>query len=351
MATFALVKKRPIYEQNTLADLWQKFCDGVVGQDAAKEEFKPFFDSIYYQQKLGKPEHTCYGAFLLCGPTGVGKGEFARSLATTIHGSSRHILTINCGEYHASHEMARLVGAPPGYLGHRETQAILSQARINAVSSDQSPISIILWDEIEKAHPDIYKPILSILDRAEMRLGDNNLVRLENTLHIFTSNLGNKYEADSKTFLLKEAISEHYNEKSQRREINNYFKKEFLGRLTQSFFFKPFTKQELLRLYNLEIEKLFHHPVQGAYFKQINISSIRSTKAAIDKILDLSKTGEFGARDLQVKLKSNFGTLALEKIYNLVEEHDGQKMKECTLEFDYKRDRFSCVVKESTNGN
>ncbi len=344
-------KIHEIHKETDLEKMWLTFCDGIIGQEDVKTTFRPYFDSIFYKNRLGKPSDTTYGAFLLCGPTGVGKGEFARSLAQTLHSSSRNLLTINCGEFAAQHEVARLLGAPPGYLGHRETQALLSQSRINSVSSDQSVISIILWDEIEKAHPDIFKPILSILDRANLRLGDNNLVNCDKTLHIFTSNLGNKYEADSNTFLLKETLSTDYKQKQQKGAINKHFKKEFLGRMTANLFFKSFDHSELRQLFDLEVEKLFHVPCCNALDFGIRIESLEATKAVSTRIIELSNTEEFGARELTHQINKTIGIMGLAKLYSLCKYSSNRGSY--ILKFDYKKDKFSCeaIILDENNEN
>lgn len=324
----------------SLETLWGNFCDGIVGQKDVKAEFRPYFESIFYKQFLGKPDNTTFGAFLLCGPTGVGKGEFARSLAQTLHKSQRNILTINCGEYGNEHEVARLLGAPPGYLGHKETQAMLSQSRINSVSSEFSTISVVLWDEIEKAHANIFKPILSILDRANLRLGDNNLVNCERTLHIFTSNLGNRYDADTNTFLMKETLTEDYKQKLQKSAINKHFRKEFLGRMTGQLFFKSFTDSEMRALFDLELEKIFYVPCSTALHSGVVIPSLEATKSTVNRILELSNTSEFGAREITHQINKSIGIIGLAKIYELTTWPT--KPGTYKLKFDFKKDKFSC---------
>src|SRR6202022_1432919 len=116
------------------------------------------------------------GVFLLLGPTGTGKTKTVEALAEILHGSSKSLLKIDCGEFQMEHEVAKLVGAPPGYLGHRETQPMLPQPKLNAAASESSDISLVLFDEIEKAAPSMTRLLLSILDKATLRLGDNTSV-------------------------------------------------------------------------------------------------------------------------------------------------------------------------------
>ena len=125
-----------------------------------------------YQAGLA-PEGRPVGVFLLLGPTGTGKTKTVEALAEVLHGSEKNVLKIDCGEFQMEHEVAKLIGAPPGYLGHRETQPMLTQQKLNAVTSDKSSLSIVLFDEIEKAAPSMTRLLLGILDSANLRLGDN----------------------------------------------------------------------------------------------------------------------------------------------------------------------------------
>jgi len=329
--------------------MWATFCSGLIGQQEVKENFKPYFESIFYQASLGKIENSTYGGFLLCGPTGVGKGEFARALAKTFHGSTRNILTINCAEFHSQHEVARLLGAPPGYLGHRETQAMLSQGRLNAVSSDKSSISIILWDEVEKGHRDIFNSVLSILDRAELRLGDNNLVNFSRTLHIFTSNLGNSYDEDAKAFLVKEERDSSHKKNLQRAAINKFFRKEFLGRMTSTFYFKAFDNEALSTIFDNELDKFFAVPCASLSSTGSEIIEFVYTDEVKTKILELSNTAEFGARELIHQIRKTVGILGLREIYNLACDYD--KSGQFRLKFALKNGEFICKLQEVKQAN
>ena len=128
-----------------------------------------------YQAGLA-PEGRPIGIFLLLGPTGTGKTKTVEAIADVLHGSERNLVRIDCGEFQMEHEVAKLIGAPPGYLGHRETHPLLTQQRLNASTSERSNISIILFDEIEKAAPSMTRLLLGVLDKATLRLGDNTVV-------------------------------------------------------------------------------------------------------------------------------------------------------------------------------
>jgi ATP-dependent Clp protease ATP-binding subunit ClpA len=136
------------------------------------------------------PEGRPAGVFLLLGPTGTGKTRTVEALAEVLHGTEKHLLRVDCGEFQMEHEVAKLIGAPPGYLGHRETPAMLTQQKLGAVTSESSNLALILFDEIEKAAPSMTRLLLGVLDKALLRLGDNTSVNFERTLIFLTSNLG-----------------------------------------------------------------------------------------------------------------------------------------------------------------
>src|SRR5450755_2774603 len=169
--------------ENLIAVLSQK----VVGQPAATRVIVPYIQ--IYQAGLA-PEGRPVGVFLLLGPTGTGKTKTVEALAEVLHGSEKNVLKVDCGEFQMEHEVAKLIGAPPGYLGHRETQPILTQQKLNSVTSEKCALSIVLFDEIEKAAPSMTRLLLGVLDKATLRLGDNTAVNFERTLIFLTSNIG-----------------------------------------------------------------------------------------------------------------------------------------------------------------
>src|SRR5438874_7546153 len=171
--------------ENLTAVLSQK----VVGQPAATRVIVPYIQM--FQAGLA-PEGRPVGVFLLLGPTGTGKTKTVEALAEVLHGSEKNVLKIDCGEFQMEHEVAKLIGAPPGYLGHRETQPMLTQQKLNAVTSDRCGLSLVLFDEIEKAAPSLTRLLLGVLDRGVLRLGDNSVVNFEKSLVFLTSNLGAK---------------------------------------------------------------------------------------------------------------------------------------------------------------
>lgn len=177
--------RKPAMEST--ADLASQLSRRIVGQPAAIRQIIPYIRM--FEAGLA-PEGRPVGVFLLLGPTGTGKTRTVEALAEALHGSEKCVLKVDCGEYQMDHEVAKLIGAPPGYLGHRETVPMLTQQKLHAVTSERSKLSLVLFDEIEKAAPSLTRLLLGVLDRATLRLGDNTTVNFENSLIFLTSNLG-----------------------------------------------------------------------------------------------------------------------------------------------------------------
>src|SRR4051794_626562 len=186
--TLAVRAKRSIAQESS-SGIGAALEQLLIGQTDAVEAIVPF---IQMHQAGLSPEGRPIGVVLLLGPTGTGKTRTVEALAEVLHGSSKNLLRVDCGEFQMEHEVAKLIGAPPGYLGHRETQAMLNQQKLNSVASENCDISIVLFDEIEKAAPSMTRLLLGILDKATLRLGDNTTVNFEKTLIFLTSNLGAK---------------------------------------------------------------------------------------------------------------------------------------------------------------
>ncbi|MFN2491922.1 MAG: AAA family ATPase [Pyrinomonadaceae bacterium] len=168
-------------------DLNKLLAGKVVGQSAATLAIVPY---VYMYQSGLAPEGRPAGVFLLLGPTGTGKTKTVEAIAELLHGSEKKLVKIDCGEFQMEHETAKLVGAPPGYLGHRETPPLLNQQQLSDATSDECDLALVLFDEIEKAASSITGLLLGILDKGVLRLGDNSSVNFEKTLIFFTSNLG-----------------------------------------------------------------------------------------------------------------------------------------------------------------
>lgn len=169
------------------ATVSEQLAAKLVGQPRAIESLVPHLET--YRAGLS-PAGRPAGVFLLLGPSGTGKTRTVEALAELLHGSASHVLRIDCGEFQAEHEVAKLLGAPPGYVGHRESPPMLTQKRLAEVTSPACDLSLVLFDEIEKAAPSIATVLLGILDKASLRLGDGTTVDFEKSFIFLTSNLG-----------------------------------------------------------------------------------------------------------------------------------------------------------------
>src|ERR1017187_6180547 len=159
----------------------------IVGQDEAVEQIV----NIYQMHTTGMNAHgRPVGTFLFLGPTGSGKTRIVEATAECLLKNPRAVVKIDCGEFQHSHEIAKLIGSPPGYLGHRETHPLLSQEVLNQHQTDQMKISFVLFDEIEKASDALWNLLLGILDKATLTLGDNRKVDFSKAMIFMTSNLG-----------------------------------------------------------------------------------------------------------------------------------------------------------------
>src|SRR3954449_7042446 len=159
----------------------------IVGQDQAVEKVVEIYQM--FLAGLNAPGRPV-GNLLFLGPTGSGKTRVVEAVAESLFGDPRAIIKIDCAEFQHSHEIAKLIGSPPGYLGHRETHPLLTQEALNQWHTEKLKLSILLFDEIEKASDALWQLLLGILDKATLTLGDNRRVDLSNCLIVMTSNLG-----------------------------------------------------------------------------------------------------------------------------------------------------------------
>src|ERR1044072_6117509 len=159
----------------------------IVGQDSAIEKVVEIYQM--FLAGLNAPGRPV-GNFLFLGPTGSGKTRVVEAMAESLFGDSRACIKIDCAEFQHSHEIAKLIGSPPGYLGHRETHPLLTQEALNQWHTEKLKLSILLFDEIEKASDSLWQLLLGILDKATLTLGDNRRVDMSQCIIIMTSNLG-----------------------------------------------------------------------------------------------------------------------------------------------------------------
>ncbi len=275
--------------------------ESILGQDCAIDTIVPYVELAAAGLA---PEGRPAGVFLLLGPTGTGKTRTVEALARVLHGSDRHVLRIDCGEFQLDHEVAKLIGAPPGYLGHRETRPVLSQQKVNAVTSERSPLSLVLFDEIEKAAPSFQRLLLGVLDRATLKLGDNTSVNFENSLIFLTSNLGARgMMAELAGGIGFSAGQEQPGAQRQNKlrrialnAVRKRFSPEFVNRIDEVVTYQPLDRKALEGILKLQLSVLqdhIHSRLGPAGF------DLQLTARARKLLLSEGTSMEYGARELK----------------------------------------------------
>jgi CheY-like chemotaxis protein/energy-coupling factor transporter ATP-binding protein EcfA2 len=247
-----------------IEDLTAVLSQKVVGQPAATSVIVPYIQM--FQAGLA-PEGRPVGVFLLLGPTGTGKTKTVEALAEVLHGSEKNLLKVDCGEFQLEHEVAKLIGAPPGYLGHRETQAMLTQQKLNAVTSEKCCLSLVLFDEIEKAAPSMTRLLLGVLDKGVLRLGDNTTVNFEKSLVFLTSNLGARemlHEINPEFGFQSVKTAERKDLTGKLQNIalvsvRKRFSPEFVNRIDCIITYQPLTAESLSAILDHHITDLQNH--------------------------------------------------------------------------------------------
>jgi len=280
-------------------DLTHILCQKVVGQNAAMQCIVPYIEM--YQAQLS-PEGRPAGVFLLLGPTGTGKTRTVEAVAEVLHGS-RLLLKIDCGEFQQEHEIAKLIGAPPGYVGHRETSAILTQANIDAVTTPDSDLAVILFDEIEKAAPSFTRLMLGVLDKGLIRLGDNNTSNFERTLIFFTSNIGAsemmKEMQEGIGFRGKAADPDGLAKRIEHvgvAAVRKRFSPEFVNRLDAVITYSPLQTESLRLILDQLIAELQDHVNTRLADRCF---TVQVTEESCQFLLDKGTSAEYGARELR----------------------------------------------------
>jgi ATP-dependent Clp protease ATP-binding subunit ClpA len=288
--------------------LASRLTELLVGQPEAIETIIPY---IQMHQAGLAPDGRPMGVVLLLGPTGTGKTRTVEALAEVLHGSNKNLLKVDCGEFQMEHEVAKLVGAPPGYLGHRETQPMLSQAKVNGVSSENSDVSLILFDEIEKAAPSMTRLLLGILDKATLRLGDNSTVNFERCMIFLTSNLGaksiqraNKPDFGYEAMLPAPIGNDHSRLQSiGMAAVRRKFSPEFVNRIDSVITYNPLGRpacEEILDQILADFGRLIQARLGMRAFR------LACTPAARSQMLDVGVSLDFGARELKRTVQRNF---------------------------------------------
>jgi len=289
------------------SDIAKALSRRLVGQPAAIAAVVPYVEM--YRARLA-PEGRPAGIFLLLGPTGTGKTKTVEALADVLHGSPKKLLKVDCGEYQMEHEVAKLLGAPPGYLGHRETQPLLTQQKLSGSASESCDLSILLFDEIEKAAPSLVRLLLGVLDKATLRLGDSTVVNFEKTIIFMTSNLGARDMSQQlrpdfgfESILPRngvEALEDQEGsgklERIGKTAVRKNFSPEFINRIDSLVTYRPLDADALSAILDQHIDDLQEHIQRRLGERAFRIEvPPRSRKF----LLDTGTSPEYGARELK----------------------------------------------------
>lgn len=228
----------------------------LFGQDEAVDAVLDRME--IYRAGMADPEKPPVVAFL-AGPTGVGKTNLVQRLAESLHGSQWSMIRIDCAEFQHSHEIAKLIGSPPGYLGHRETHPLLSQDRIRGLVSEECKLSIVLFDEIEKASDSLWRLLLGILDNGRMTNGDNSVVDFTSSAIFMTSNVGQRKASEARSrfgFSGTDAPGPRNEFEVYRRAMREKFDPEFNNRVGDPVVFNRLSGDLLYEIAKSEIEEV-----------------------------------------------------------------------------------------------
>ena len=306
-------------ERTKLLGLEDELHKRVVGQD---EGVRLVTDAILRSKAGIKDPTKPIGSFLFLGPTGVGKTELAKTLAATLFDDEQNMVRIDMSEYMEKYSVSRLIGAPPGYVGYEEGGQLTEAVR-------RKPYSVVLFDEIEKAHPDVFNVLLQVLDDGRITDSQGRTVDFKNTILIMTSNIGSPY--------LLDGIDEKGDIKPEAQEqvmgdLRGHFRPEFLNRLDEIIMFKPLTKDNIGKIIDLMVKELSDRLADQEL-------SLELTDAAKQMVVDNGYDPVYGARPLKRYLQNYVETLTAKKILS-GDVHAGD-----TIVLDVKDGEFTVSTK------
>ena len=307
-------------ERAKLLTLEDQLHKRVVGQD---EGVKRVTDAILRSKAGIKDPTKPIGSFLFLGPTGVGKTELAKTLAENLFDDEQNMVRIDMSEYMEKYSVSRLIGAPPGYVGYEEGGQLTEAVR-------RKPYSVVLFDEIEKAHPDVFNVLLQVLDDGRITDSQGRTVDFKNTILIMTSNIGSPY--------LLDGIDENGEIKPEAQsqvmdDLRSHFRPEFLNRLDEIIMFKPLTKFNIGKIVDLMVSELDKRLADQEL-------SLELTDAAKNQVIENGYDPVYGARPLKRYLQKYVETLAARKILS-GDVHAGD-----TLVLDVQNGEFIVTVKD-----
>jgi ATP-dependent Clp protease ATP-binding subunit ClpC len=307
-------------ETEKLASMGETLKTRVIGQDEAVEKIT----KAILRNRIGlKDPNRPIGSFIFLGPTGVGKTQLAKELAKFVFGDSDAMIRVDMSEYMEKFNSTKLIGAPPGYVGHEEGGQLTEKVR-------RKPYSVILFDEIEKAHPDIFNTLLQILDEGMITDGLGRKINFKNCLIILTSNVGQRKAAEFGGGVgfgsQKEEAREKESKNTIKKELEKMFPPEFINRLDEIIYFNSLSQEDLIKIIDVEIKKMTPR------FEEIGYK-ITITKDLKEKIAENGYDPKFGARPLK-RLLQKYIEDTIAELVVLKKVSEGSKI---TLSFDPKK--------------
>lgn len=306
-------------ENQKLSQLESILKSKVVGQDEAVQKIS----KAILRNRLGmKDPNRPIGSFIFLGPTGVGKTQLAKELAEIIFGDSNALIRVDMSEYMEKFNSTKLIGAPPGYVGHEDGGQLTEKVR-------KKPYSVVLFDEIEKAHPDIFATLLQIMDEGFVTDGQGRKINFKNTLILLTSNVGQRKASDFGTspgFNSGESSIQASKEIVE-KELNRTFSPEFLNRLDEVVHFNPLTPKELMQIVEIEIKRLIPRFAEIGY-------KITITKDLKEQMVKVGYNSKYGARPLKRTIQKYIeDTIAELAIKEMIKKGD-----RISLSYDFSKD-------------
>ena len=290
-------------ERSKILALGEELHKRVIGQDDGVARVT---DAILRSKAGIKDPTKPIGSFLFLGPTGVGKTELAKALAANLFDDEKNMVRIDMSEYMEKHSVSRLIGAPPGYVGYEEGGQLTEAVR-------RKPYSVVLFDEVEKAHPDVFNVLLQVLDDGRVTDSQGRTVDFKNTILIMTSNIGSSYLLEG---IEEDGTIKPEAEQMVMNDLRAHFRPEFLNRLDEIILFKPLTKDNIGNIVDLMMEDVNRR----LYDQKIHLEL---TDEAKDYIIEGGYDPIYGARPLKRFLQKNVETLAAKMILSGdVEEED-----------------------------
>ena len=281
-------------EREKLLHLDETLHKRVIGQEQAVQAVT---EAIQRSRAGIQDPNRPIGSFLFLGPTGVGKTELAKTLAQALFDDENNLVRIDMSEYMEKFAVSRLIGAPPGYVGYEEGGQLTEAVR-------RKPYSVVLFDEVEKAHPDVFNVLLQVLDDGRITDSQGRTVDFKNTILILTSNLGSEYLLDG--VRQDGTITEEAREQVQQL-LRRAFRPEFLNRLDETVFYKPLTKANITGIIDLQVAKLNERLAQ----QQIRLVV---TERAKDYIVDEAYDPQYGARPLRRYVQHTVETMLSKRL-------------------------------------